>query len=164
MHLSTLPVNKNIPAKKARGVSHNKIVLITSKIVICSSIQIAPFLNWRTRLQPIRTTSEAQVKIIIQPLQRIPLYQKLAKKVEELLLLGMSFRAIAKSLGVNPVRNTKAIEEKNKISNGVHIKFPVSFRIFLTERQAGESSESSNSDLPFKLYPLNSLSYSIFPI
>ncbi len=32
----------------------------------------------------------------------------------------MSFRAIARSLGVNPVRNTKAIEEKNKISNGVN--------------------------------------------
>jgi hypothetical protein len=61
----------------------------------------APFPNWRTRLQPIRTAGEIQVKIIIQPLQRTPLYQKLAKKVEELLLLGMSFRAIGRSLGVN---------------------------------------------------------------
>ncbi len=57
--------------------------------------------QWRTRLQPIRTASEVPVKIIIQPLQRTPLYQKLAKKVEELLLLGMSFRAIGRSLGVN---------------------------------------------------------------
>ena len=52
-------------------------------------------------MQPIRTASEVPVKIIIQPLQRIPLYQRLAKKVEELLLLGMSFRAIARSLGIN---------------------------------------------------------------
>jgi DNA-binding NarL/FixJ family response regulator len=57
--------------------------------------------NWRTRLQPIRTASEIQVKIIIQSLQRTPLYQKLAKKVEELSLLGLSLRAIAKSLKVS---------------------------------------------------------------
>jgi len=60
--------------------------------------------NWyqfRTRLQPIRTASEIQVKIIIQPLQRTPLYQKLAQKIEELSLLGMSVRAISKALKVN---------------------------------------------------------------
>jgi len=61
----------------------------------------------RTRLQPIRTASEVSVKIIIQPLQRTPLYQKVAKKVEELSLLGMSNREIAKSLNIgrNTVRN-----------------------------------------------------------
>jgi len=64
-------------------------------------------LNWRTRLQPIRTASEVQVKIIIEPLQQTPLYQKLANKVEELSLLGMSSREIAKSLNISrkTVRN-----------------------------------------------------------
>ncbi len=64
-------------------------------------------LNWRTRLQPIRTASEVPVKIIIEPLQRTPLYQRVAKKVEELSLLGMSSRKIAKSLNINrkTVRN-----------------------------------------------------------
>ena len=52
-------------------------------------------------MQPIRTASEIQVTIIIQPLHRSPLYQKLTKKVEELLLLGMSFRSIGRSLCVN---------------------------------------------------------------
>lgn len=55
----------------------------------------------RTRLQPIRTASEIQVKIMIEPLQRTPLYQKLAQKIEELNLLGMSSREIAKSLNIN---------------------------------------------------------------
>jgi DNA-binding transcriptional regulator YhcF (GntR family) len=50
---------------------------------------------------PKHIASEVQVKIIIRPLPRIPLYQKLAKKVEELFLLGMPLRVIAKSLGVN---------------------------------------------------------------
>jgi len=71
-------------------------------------------LTWRTRLQPIRTASEVSVKIIIQPLQRIPLYQKLAKKVEELLLLGMSFRAIGRSLGVNKRTVMRAYEYINR--------------------------------------------------
>jgi len=57
--------------------------------------------QWRTRLQPIRTASEIQVKIVIEPLQRTPLYQKLAQKIEELYLLKMSLRAIAKTLKVN---------------------------------------------------------------
>ena len=52
-------------------------------------------------MQPIRTASEIQVKIIIQPLQRIPLYQKLTKKITELRLLGMPYKEIAKSLNVS---------------------------------------------------------------
>lgn len=55
----------------------------------------------RTRMQPIRTASEIQVKIIINHIRRTPLYQRLAKKVEELSLLGMSFRAIARNLKVS---------------------------------------------------------------
>jgi len=59
-------------------------------------IETAPYPSWRTRLQPIRTASEIQVKIVIEPTEQIPLYQKLAQKIEELYLLGMSFRAISR--------------------------------------------------------------------
>ena len=52
-------------------------------------------------MQPIRTASEIHAKIIIKPLERIPLYQKLAQKVKELHLLGMTYKEIAKSLGVS---------------------------------------------------------------
>ena len=52
-------------------------------------------------MQPIRTASEIQLKIIIQPLQRIPLYQKLAKKVAELHTLGMPLKKIALALHVS---------------------------------------------------------------
>jgi len=62
----------------------------------------------RARLQPMRTASEIQVKIIIQPLQRGPLYQKLAKKAEELALLGMSLRSIAKTLKISKKMTTNA--------------------------------------------------------
>lgn len=48
-------------------------------------------------MQPIRTASEITVKIIIQPLYQISLYQKLAEKVRELYALGMTFREIAKT-------------------------------------------------------------------
>ncbi len=71
-------------------------------------------LFWDLRLQPIRTASEVQAKIIIQPLQRTPLYQKLAKKVEELLLLGMAFRAIGRSLGVNKKTVMRAYKYTNR--------------------------------------------------
>ena len=52
-------------------------------------------------MQPIRTASEINANIIIQPLQQTPLYQKLAKKVAELRLLGMPCKNIAKSLKVS---------------------------------------------------------------
>jgi len=70
--------------------------------------------QWRTRLQPIRTASEIQVKIIIKPIDRIPLYQRLAKKVEELLLLGMSFRAIGRSLNVSKRTIMRAYNYTNR--------------------------------------------------
>jgi len=66
--------------------------------------------KWRTRLQPIRTESEIAIKIIIQPDQRTPLYQKYSEKVKELSVLGMSLRAIGKSLKVSKRTVTKALE------------------------------------------------------
>ena len=55
----------------------------------------------RIRLQPIRIESEITVKIILQPDQRTPLYQKYSQKIKELSLLGMSLRAIAKNLKIS---------------------------------------------------------------
>jgi len=65
--------------------------------------------KWRTRLQPIRTASEITAKIIIQPLERIPLYQKIAQKVAELRLLGMPHKKIAESLGISERTSKKAL-------------------------------------------------------
>lgn len=69
----------------------------------------------RTRLQPIRTASEIQVKIIIEPTEQTPLYQKLASKIEELYLLDMSLRAIAKSLKINRKTVLRALKFKNRL-------------------------------------------------
>ncbi len=66
-------------------------------------------------MQPIRTVSEIQAKIIIQPFQRIPLYQKLSKKVTELRLLGMLHKEIAKSLNISKRTVTKACKFQEKI-------------------------------------------------
>ena len=57
--------------------------------------------TWRTRVQPIRTASELSVNIVIQSPVRIALYQKLAQKVRELSVLGLSCSDIANSLGVS---------------------------------------------------------------
>jgi len=59
-------------------------------------------------LQPLRTASEITANIIIQPLQRTPLYQKISKKVAELHLLGMPSKDIAKSLNISKGTVTKA--------------------------------------------------------
>lgn len=59
-------------------------------------------------MQPIRTASEISAKIIIQPLQRTPLYQRLAKKITELRLLGMPCKDITKSLNISKGTVTKA--------------------------------------------------------
>ncbi len=74
----------------------------------------ANWLQWRTRLQPIRTASEIQVKIVIKPMQRTPLYQKLAQKIEELYLLKMSLRAISRNLKVNRRTVIRALKFKNR--------------------------------------------------
>ena len=67
---------------------------------------------WRTRLQPIRTASEIHAKIIIQPLEQTPLYQKLAQKVKELHLLGMTYKEIAKALNINKKTAIRACKYK----------------------------------------------------
>jgi len=78
-------------------------------------IETAPFPSWRTRLQPIRTASEIQVKIVLEPIKSTPLYQKLAQKVEKLYLLGISLRAIAKRLKVNRRTVLRALKLKNRL-------------------------------------------------
>ena len=67
-------------------------------------------------MQPIRTVSEIHAKIIIQPLERIPLYKKLVKKVQKLHLLGMSFHEIAKVLGIGKNTIRQAIRYKDNPS------------------------------------------------
>ena len=52
-------------------------------------------------MQPIRTASEITANIIIQPLPQTPLYQKLAKKITELRLLGMPNKEIAENLKIS---------------------------------------------------------------
>jgi len=59
------------------------------------------WLQWRTRLQPIRTASEIEAHIKILPARQIPLYQKHAQKATELHLLGMTQNQIAKTLNVS---------------------------------------------------------------
>lgn len=66
-------------------------------------------------MQPIRTASEITANIIIQPLQRIPLYQKLAKKITELRLLGMTYKEIAKSLNVAEKAVIKACKMRESL-------------------------------------------------
>ncbi len=55
----------------------------------------------RTRSQPIRTLSFLPVKIKITMNDNIPLYQKLAPKIKELKLLGMTNIQIAKILKIS---------------------------------------------------------------
>lgn len=68
-------------------------------------------------MQPIRTAAEISAKIIIQPLERIPLYQKIAKKVAELRLLGMPHKEIAKSLDIAKNTVIKACKFQKKLMN-----------------------------------------------
>ena len=53
-------------------------------------------------MAPIRTAGEIELHIIIEPEIQIPAYQKLADKVKQLHVLGMTIQEIAKSLGIDP--------------------------------------------------------------
>ena len=64
-------------------------------------VSILNWLQWRTRLQPIRTAAEITAQIKICPVQRVYLYQKYSQKAKELRLLGMSYEQIAKSLNIS---------------------------------------------------------------
>ena len=61
----------------------------------------APFLNWRTQSEPIRTAAELKINIVLPPLLNVALYHKIREKVIALHALGMSLAAIAKSLKIN---------------------------------------------------------------
>ena len=73
-------------------------------------------------MQPIRTAAEITVKIIIQPLERIPLYQKISKKVAELHFLGMPCKDIAKSLNISKGTVTKAYKFHKTTQEGRKLK------------------------------------------
>jgi len=57
---------------------------------------------WWTRLRPIRTAGEVELRIIIEPETVIPVYQRLSDKVKQLHLLGMSMPEIAMRLKIDP--------------------------------------------------------------
>ena len=64
--------------------------------------------SWWTRLQPIRTVGEITARIPIKPAQQVPLYQRIASKVTQLRLLGMSYKEIGQALHVSPSLARKA--------------------------------------------------------
>ena len=66
--------------------------------------------NWWTRLQPIRTIGEITAKIPIKSIQQVPLYQRIAGKVSQLHVLGMSYKQIGQALNVSPSLARKAHE------------------------------------------------------
>ena len=70
--------------------------------------------NWRTQLQPIRTTAEITAHIKILPARQPYLYQKLSRKATQLRLLGMSYGQIAESLHINRKTATKACKYEGK--------------------------------------------------
>ncbi len=59
------------------------------------------WLQWRTRLQPIRTAAEITAQIKIYPVRQVYMYQKFSRKAKELRLLGMLYEQIAKSLNIS---------------------------------------------------------------
>ncbi len=67
------------------------------------------WLKWRTRQGPIRTESLLSVKIKIPLNETIPIYQKLASKIKELKVLGMSHEEIASKLKINKKTVSKAL-------------------------------------------------------
>jgi len=58
------------------------------------------------RLQPIRTAAEIVAHIKIQPVQQVPLYQKLTKKATKLRLLGMSYISRKDSYAYEEIANS----------------------------------------------------------
>ncbi len=74
--------------------------------------------HWGTRLQPIRTASEINAKIVIKPFTSMPLYQKLAQKIRGLFELGMNVTDIAKSLRIAKKTVRKARQFYNNTSAG----------------------------------------------
>ncbi len=56
--------------------------------------------QWRTRLQPIRTSAEIRARIKILPVREPHPYQRLASKVAQLRALGMTYQQIADALNI----------------------------------------------------------------
>ncbi len=67
---------------------------------------------WRTRVQPIRTASEINAIIIIPIIKKVVLYKLYARKAKQLHTLGMSFKAISRSLKISQETARKAYRYK----------------------------------------------------
>ena len=68
------------------------------------------FEQWWARLHPIRTIGEITARIPIKSIQQVPLYQRIAPKVTQLRLLGMSYKQIGQALNVSPSLASKAYQ------------------------------------------------------
>ena len=77
---------------------------------------------WRTREGPIRTVSLIPIHIKVPLESTIALYQKLAPKIKEMKALGMSYREIAQSLGVNKKTVGRALELKSSLKVSLNVK------------------------------------------
>ena len=65
--------------------------------------------KWRTRKRPIRTASLIPARVKVPVEQTRAVYQKLAPKIKEMKALGMSYRDIAVSLGIDKKTVGKAL-------------------------------------------------------
>jgi DNA-binding transcriptional regulator YhcF (GntR family) len=61
-------------------------------------------------MQPIRTISQIPMKVKITLNENVPLYEKLASKIEELKTLGMQNSDIATKLQINRKTFRKALQ------------------------------------------------------
>jgi hypothetical protein len=67
-----------------------------------------PWQIWRTRVQPIRTASELDVRIMISVNKQAILYKTFAVKAKQLHMLGISYETIGRSLNIGQETARKA--------------------------------------------------------
>ena len=107
-HVQSDPVieNGNIIEQKPYYVAHSNI---ESLALLDQENKGANWYEWRTQWVPIRTLSLIRVKIKITTNEYLPLYQKLAPKIKELKILGLSNENIAVKLNINKKTVRKAL-------------------------------------------------------
>ena len=90
--------NGNGKEFKPYYIAHTKIQTL---VLLDDKYKGSNWVQWRTRLQPIRTAAEMSAQIEISPVRRVYMYQKYSQKAKELRLLCMSYEQIAKNLNVS---------------------------------------------------------------
>ncbi len=89
--------NGNIIEQKPYYLAHS----IESLALLDQENRGANWYEWRTRWVPIRTLSLLSVKIKITIEEIMPLYKRLAPKIKELQILGMTNIEIARKLKIS---------------------------------------------------------------